>query len=154
MQTMRGELIQVAKINVDLPDDLAEQVRARELPVSAICQRALRAEISRIHTMEQAVGIIVQVGKPAVDIGFSGRWLVEPDVDKTRAGPDEAVFWGVALTRRGRIAVYRAPANQGSPGSLSDYDTLDNATADDVPEEIIASAKDALGKQHVIWRDI
>ena len=142
------------KITVDLPNDLADQVKARELSVSAICQRALRAEISHLQTIEQAVGIIVQVGDPAVDIGFSGRWLVEPNRDKTRAGPDEGAYWGVALTKRARIAVYRAHVNQEWPASLSDYDTLDNATAADVPEKIIASAKDALGEEHVIWRDI
>jgi post-segregation antitoxin (ccd killing protein) len=46
-------------INVDLPDDLAEQVRKRDLPVSAICQRALRAEIAHFQPIEQAVGIKV-----------------------------------------------------------------------------------------------
>jgi hypothetical protein len=85
------------KINVDLPEELAKQVRARELPVSAICQRALRAEISHLQTIEQAVGIIVQVGDPTVDIGFTGRWLVEPDTDKTRAGLDEGAYWASRL---------------------------------------------------------
>jgi hypothetical protein len=60
----------------------------------------------------------------------------------------------VALTKRGRIAVYRAHVNKEWPASLSDYDTLDNAIADDLPEAIIAKAKEALGKAHVIWRDI
>jgi len=141
-------------INVDLPDDLAVQVRRRELPVSAICQRALRAEISHLQTIEQAVGIIVQLGEPAVDIGFRGRWLVEPDREKTQAGLEDGAYWGVALTKRGRIAVYRAHVNKAWPASLSDYDTLDNAIADELPEGIIAMAKDALGEAHVMWRDI
>jgi hypothetical protein len=144
----------MAKIDVDLPDDLAELVRKRDLPVSAICQRALRAEISHRQPIEQAVGIIVQVGEPAMDIGFRGRWLVEPDPDKTQAGPEEGAYWGVALTKRGRIAVYRAHVKKESPASLSDYDTLDNAMADDLPEEIIARAREALSKANVIWRDI
>ena len=142
------------KINIELPDELAEQVRKRQLPVSAICQRALRAEISNLQTIEQAVGIIVQVGEPVVDIGFRGRWLVEPDIDKTQAGLDEGAYWGVALTKRGRIAVYRAHVNQEWAASLSDYDTLDNAIADDLPEAIIAMAKQALRQAHVMWRDI
>jgi hypothetical protein len=142
------------KINIDVPDDLARQVRARNLPVSAICQRALRAEISRLQTIEQAVGIIVQVGSPAVDIGFRGRWLVEPDADKTRAGQEEGAYWGVALTKRGRIAVYRAQVDGEWPASLSDYDTLDNAIADDLPEGIIAMAREALREASVMWRDI
>lgn len=144
----------MAEINIDLPDELADQVRVRELPVSAICQRALRAEISHLQTIEQAAGIIVQVGEPAFDIGFSGRWLVEPDVNKSQAGLEEGAYWGVALTKRGRIAVYRAHVTEDWPASLSDYDTLDNAVADDLPEEIIAMAKDALGQAHVTWRDI
>ncbi len=44
--------------------------------------------------------------------------------------------------------------NEEWPASLSDYDTLDNAIADDLPEGIIAMAKKALGEEHVIWRDI
>ena len=142
------------KIEVDLPDELAEQVKRRELPVSSICQRALRAEISHVQTIEQAVGIIVQVGEPAVDIGFRGRWLVEPDPGKTQAGLDEGAYWGVAFTKRGRIAVYRAHVNEEWPASLSDYDTLENAVADDLPEEIIAMANKALREADVIWRDI
>ncbi len=141
-------------INIDVPDELAKQVSARELPVSAICQRALRAEISHLQMIEQAVGIIIQVGKPAVDIGFRGRWLVEPDIEKSRAGLDEGAYWGVALTKRGRIAIYRAHVDGEWAASLSDYDTFDNAIADDLPEEIIAKAKKALSDADVMWRDI
>ena len=72
-------------IDVDLPDELAEQVRKRDLPVSAICQRALRAEISHLQPIEQAVGIIVQVGEPAVDIGFWDAGLSSPT--RTRPKP-------------------------------------------------------------------
>ena len=150
----RGELVQMPEVKVDLPDELAEQVRKRDLPVSAICQRALRAEVSHLLTIEQAAGIIVQVGEPAVDMGFRGRWLVEPHPDRTQAGLEEGAYWGVALTKRGRIAVYRAHVNKEQPASLSDYDTLDNAIADDLPEGIIAMAKKALGEADVVWRDI
>ena len=45
-----------AQVTIELPDDLAEQVKARELPVASICQRALRAEISHLQTIEHAVG--------------------------------------------------------------------------------------------------
>src|SRR5262245_27192539 len=141
-------------INVDLPDELANKVKAWDLPVSAICQRALKAEISHRQPIEQAAGIIVQVGKPATDIGFRGRWLVEPDPNKTQAGLEDGAYWGVALTKRGRIAVYRAHMDEEWPASLSDYDALDNAIADDLPEGIITKAKNELQETHVIWRDI
>lgn len=43
------------KINVYLPDDLADAVREAGLPVSAICQRALDQAVRRITTIRQAV---------------------------------------------------------------------------------------------------
>jgi hypothetical protein len=136
-------MVLMPKINIDVPDDLAEQIRAQNLSVSAICQRALRAEISHLQMIEQAVGIIIQVGEPAVDIGFRGRWLVEPDIENSRAGPEEGAYWGVALTKRGRIAVYRAHVDGEWAASLSDYDTFDKAMA-----------KKALSDADVMWRDI
>lgn len=88
--------------------------------------------------------------------GFFGRWLVEPDSDGTRTseeGSDTGTYWGVALTKRGRIAVYAAHCNHRFPGRLVDYDDIDGA-AGDLPEDILADAKAALGRQHVIMRDI
>ncbi|WP_433791057.1 hypothetical protein [Actinoplanes sp. CA-252034] len=43
------------KINVYLPDDLADAVRETGLPVSPICQRALEHAVRRITTIRQAV---------------------------------------------------------------------------------------------------
>src|SRR5689334_602732 len=43
------------KINVYLPDDLAEAVRETGVPVSAICQRALDQAVRRITAIRQAV---------------------------------------------------------------------------------------------------
>ncbi|WP_030440131.1 Clp protease N-terminal domain-containing protein [Actinoplanes subtropicus] len=43
------------KINVYLPDDLADAVRDAELPVSAICQRALEQAIRRITAIRQSL---------------------------------------------------------------------------------------------------
>jgi hypothetical protein len=85
-------------------------------------------------------------------LSFTGRWLVEPDPDETRAGDDAGAFWGVALTQRGRIAVYVAHVNHGWPASLNDYPSLDTAANDDVPEVIIARAAAELGETRVILR--
>jgi ATP-dependent Clp protease ATP-binding subunit ClpA len=43
------------KINVYLPDDLADAVRDAELPVSAICQRALEQAVRRTTAIRQAL---------------------------------------------------------------------------------------------------
>jgi len=50
------------KINVYLPDDLAESVRETGLPVSAICQRALEQSVKRVSAIRAAV-----VGDLSVD---------------------------------------------------------------------------------------
>lgn len=43
------------KINVYLPDDLADAVRDTGIPVSAICQRALEQSVRRMTAIRQAV---------------------------------------------------------------------------------------------------
>lgn len=43
------------KINVYLPDDLAETVKEAGMPVSAICQGALEQAVRRLHTVRQLV---------------------------------------------------------------------------------------------------
>ena len=52
------------KINVYLPDDLADAVRDAGLPVSAICQRALEMAVRRIATIRQAVLSPSSDGRP------------------------------------------------------------------------------------------
>lgn len=101
--------------------------------------------------------ITVEVGEPAVTVGFTGRWLLEPERDETRtgeAGYDGGAFWGVALTKRGRIAVYTAHCNERWPATLNDYDSLDDAERNGVPADIAAIAAGGLAEERVIWRDI
>lgn len=49
------------RMNISVPDQLAEQVRELELPISSICQNALRDEVNRIRTIETADDILVYV---------------------------------------------------------------------------------------------
>jgi hypothetical protein len=146
-------------MNISVPGGLAAEVRERDIPISAICQRALGAEVKRLRALEDSGGmeqITVGVGEPSVTVGFTGRWLVCPDPDGTRAvedGYDAGAYWGVALTQKGRIAVYLAHCNDGFPASLKDYDSLDEAS-EDAPADIIAQAASALGEEYVLWRDI
>lgn len=88
--------------------------------------------------------------------GFVGRWLVAPDSDETRTGEDgwdAGTYWGIALTKKGQIAVYTAHCNQRQPGRLRAYRSLDQAEGD-IPDDILAMASEALGIKRVIWRDI
>jgi hypothetical protein len=85
---------------------------------------------------------------------FTGFWLVEPDDHETRTsqkGYDPEAYWGVALTKRGQIAVWTAHCLHGFPGTLDVYASLDDAP---LPEDIKADAANELGQEHVIYRDI
>jgi post-segregation antitoxin (ccd killing protein) len=49
-------------MNISVPDALAEEVRQRNVPVSAVCQRALRDEVRRRRGAEpsgEASGVAV-----------------------------------------------------------------------------------------------
>jgi ATP-dependent Clp protease ATP-binding subunit ClpA len=46
------------KINVYLPDDLAEAVRAADIPVSAVCQRALADAVQVIQTARKGIAAL------------------------------------------------------------------------------------------------
>jgi hypothetical protein len=100
--------------------------------------------------------IVVEVGDPWQTVGFRGRWLVRPDEDGTRSVEDPAdrdAYWGVALTARGRIAVFVAHRDHRWPARLEDYDSLLAAGAN-LPNDIRAMAARALGEDQVVWRDI
>jgi len=84
---------------------------------------------------------------------FWGRWVIKPDPATTGTaehGPKGA-YYGVALTRRGRIAVYRGMTNPAWRPSLQDYDSLAEAR---MPEDIRRRAAGAMGIREVTYRDI
>lgn len=113
-----------------------------------------REQEQRLGEMQE---ITIEVGEPALTVGFTGRWLLEPDSDATRTsepGHDAGAYWGIALTGRARIAVYTAHCNEGWPAVLQDYDGLDQAASGGVPADIIAFAAAELGEHRVLWRDI
>ncbi|GAA4213103.1 Clp protease N-terminal domain-containing protein [Microbispora amethystogenes] len=52
------------KINVYLPDDLAEAVKEASLPVSAICQRALEQAVRRVTAIRESILGDLQIDDP------------------------------------------------------------------------------------------
>lgn len=140
-------------------------IREDDMPVWEKAERTAkerRQSLSQIATSALAAylpdddvdELTVEVGEPPITVGFTGRWLVEPDPDETRAGSDAGAYWGVALTGRGRIAVFVDHVNGRFPAELNDYDDLDAAEADGVPEEILAQAAAARGQVRILRRDI
>jgi hypothetical protein len=137
--------------------------KASRVSVSQIVSAALREHLAGRLRAEEAddqappLGdIIVDVGDPWQTVGFRGRWLVQPDIQHTRSMDDKSdrdAYWGVALTARGRIAVYVAHAEHQWPARLDDYDSL-NAAGVKLPNDIRSLAARALGEEQIVWRDI
>lgn len=61
--------LDMARMQVYLPDDLYEQVKARGLPASELLQKAVRAELRRLELLTETdryvEDLIAEVGPPA-----------------------------------------------------------------------------------------
>lgn len=143
-------------MNISVPDELAEQVRTLKIPISETCQRALRnaVESATLRDTSGMSEITVEVGDPPAKVGFIGRWLIEPDPGRHTLG---GMYYGVALTQRGRIAVYAAHAARALRAALNDFDSLSEAEKSGaLPSEAasVAAGRLATTEDRVIWRDI
>ncbi|WP_250009920.1 Clp protease N-terminal domain-containing protein [Actinoplanes sp. M2I2] len=120
------------KINVYLPDDLAEAVRATGVPVSAICQRALDQAVRRITTIRQAVLTDVDAAALAEQFpSLTGRLVTVLTLAAERAQAAGAATVSTGdllhglLAEGGNLALQLLTAMDVSPGSI---------TAPSVPE--------------------
>ncbi|TMC38180.1 MAG: hypothetical protein E6J28_06560 [Chloroflexi bacterium] len=164
------------------PEDAQIWERAEQLAGESLSQ--LVADQLRKYVAErerQATGferiVVEAIVKGAVPAGpwdrevrkvsFYGRWLVGEPVkrqDLTAGVYEKAVFdgdmhlYGVALTRRGKIAVLeldKAEGTQyGEPPYLKLYDSLQAADQDGVPHFILDQAAAALNTELVDELDI
>jgi hypothetical protein len=136
--------------------------------VSQLVTASLRSYLPTIHTPgDQMEDIRVRVGdrvQPLHDVpstwadystteAFNGRWLIPPgDEAQSRYTLQTTQYChAVALTRRGRIAVYRYHPKALRPATLDVFASVDEAG---LPADIEEKASAALGKESVIWRDI
>ena len=91
----------VPKINVYLPDDLAEAVKEMAVPVSAICQRALEASVRRVTAVRQATLSPVPLDDPAgrlAHLTAKARAAVALAVRSASASGSDTVGTGHLLT--------------------------------------------------------
>ena len=60
----------MARMQVYLPDEMYEQVKARGLPASELLQKAVRAELRRMELLAEAdryvADLVAEVGPPAL----------------------------------------------------------------------------------------
>jgi ATP-dependent Clp protease ATP-binding subunit ClpC len=119
------------KINVYLPDDLAAAVKAADLPVSAICQKALREAVALVSTARKAAAAL---GNPDFDPGehpafaerVTGRMTekLRDALDRARAAAPDAghvdsghLLIGI-LDTPGNLAVRLLPVLQADADDL------------------------------------
>ena len=140
----------IMRMNISVPDDLGAAVRELKLPyLGDLPERPARRgrQTRRSRPGHEHAADHHRDREPSVTQGFIGRWLVEPDRDGTRSGTarDKDSYWGIALTRRGRFAVYVAHRYGRWPARLDDYETIDQAL-EHAPRHIIMRAVAELGE--------
>jgi hypothetical protein len=144
--------------------------RAEELAggsVSGLIADALRRYVEEEEQKEQMDMETIEVElagrrgfgweETSYDAQFVGQWLLNPDPDETRTGEpgyDAGAYYGVALTQRGKIAVYVRHCNDGFAPELHTYSSFEEAERDGEPADILAMASGAMGAGYVRKLDI
>jgi hypothetical protein len=84
---------------------------------------------------------------------FTGRWLVAPGEEACSRFTLQTTgyCYGVALTRRGQIAVWRYHPSALREAALEVSASIQDA---DLPADIRDKAAAALGSENITWRDI
>ena len=112
------------------------------------------------HTAQQPAMAEIRIrtgteDEPTTEV-FTGRWLVIPDRDGTRSDMeqhDAGTYYGVAETAQGRIAVFVGHCNDAWPARIDTYEAADEMVFGGVPEDIIALAEAALGREVALRHD-
>src|SRR5215469_13171723 len=149
------------KTSIYLPDELAREVRAYRISVSEVSQAALRQAVSEARDKEKLMDSMTEISvetgdQPVLTEVFTGRWLIDPESERAQTslkGFDRNACWGVALTKRGQIAVYAGHRFPSHPARLTVFPSLEEA-ARELPASVAKDAAAALGQRRVIHRDI
>ena len=129
--------------------------------LSGLLVDALRRYIEEEERKEHGMGTIeldLIRGESVRRVRFEGRWLVRPDQDETRSADpsgEAGFYYGVALTRRGNVAVYIDSVKPSVDAQLETYASLDAAAAEGtLPEDIYEMADAEMGSDYVQDLDI
>ncbi|WP_416978676.1 type II toxin-antitoxin system CcdA family antitoxin [Streptomyces sp. T028] len=103
-------------MNISVPDELAEQVRARDLPISAICQDALRKAVDRHHVKENVMSdIAAVVERLRGTIDDAAR-------EKRQEGRADGIRWAKEYSTAAELE--EMASYQGGGGDLTDHTLL------------------------------
>jgi ATP-dependent Clp protease ATP-binding subunit ClpC len=144
------------KINVYLPDELAEAVKDLGVPVSAICQRALEQAVRRITAIRQtALGELAadDLSERLPSFTPRARTVVKMAIDQARAGASPNVGTGhllAALLAEGmNLALHVLQATEIDPSRVQrdlarQADAEEGGSGDDPSAHFSAPAAGAL----------
>lgn len=159
-----NKTLYIREADVEVWERAEAIARSRGTSVSQLATDGLRATLPPVIPADdpgmEEIRVDVGTEEWHHEKAFIGRWLVAYGED---SGTSEDIAlsgghwlttarWGVALTKRGKIAVFRSES-YGEPGSLEVFDSLNDAE-DDVPADILAEAAAALGHKRVTLMDI
>lgn len=142
------------KMTIYLPDDLAAMVKDHtDLNVSAVCQAALRDELTRREELAKLdkgmKRVEVYIDARGADVAFVGKELHYDRLNTGRGVHDMTAY----LTRRHRIAIYDNDAQ-----ALYQFDSFDELASDPVwrdgSPDFVSALAESLGEKHVIELDI
>ncbi len=121
------------KINVYLPDDLAEAVKAAGLPVSPICQRALEVAVRRVTAIRETARLDLTEADPTARL--------ERFTAKSRAAVDGAIRLAKESDRTlvGSNHLLLAMIDEGSNLAVQALRSME-IEPDDVREDLAARA--------------
>jgi ATP-dependent Clp protease ATP-binding subunit ClpA len=113
------------KINVYLPDDLAEAVKDAGVPVSAVCQRALEQAVRRVTAIREITAVPAQ-GNPLPDppvVNFTKRAMAVLQSARASAGAEGLTEFGTrhvlrALLVHGGMAIEVLTAMEITPHQI------------------------------------
>jgi ATP-dependent Clp protease ATP-binding subunit ClpC len=127
----------VSKINVYLPDDLAEAVKEAGLPVSAVCQRALEQAVRRVSAIRETAMSALDIADDAgrfLHFTKRARTVVQLAAERARAAGAAEIgtrhLLGGILAEGGNMALHVLPVMEIEPGQLQrELDRLTAATS-------------------------
>jgi post-segregation antitoxin (ccd killing protein) len=102
----------VPKVNVYLPDDLAEEVRAAKLSLSPVCQRAIRKELDEVKIRRAATTDLAAVAE-RLNATIDGE-----DAVSYQEGREDGIEWA---REHATASELRWLVTKFEPGSGSDF---------------------------------
>jgi ATP-dependent Clp protease ATP-binding subunit ClpC len=130
------------KINIYLPDDLAEAVKQAGVPVSAICQRALELAVRRVTAIREAVVGELDVAGQLTQLTARAQEVLTLGIARAREEAAPAV--GTAHLLAGTLAVSGNLALRVLRALEIDPERIGRELARNLATEVPVGADDAL----------